>query len=72
MPKEVFITLSSELRKIWINIPNDMKAVMLRSRNGNLNEGVNHHSKDIHETLNPLSYPLEISLKLICMKLLLK
>ena len=30
----------------WSKIPNDTKAVILRSRTGNLNEGVNKHSKN--------------------------
>ena len=44
-PKEYFSALSSEVRQICSKIPNDMKAVMLRSRTGNSNECVNNHSK---------------------------
>ena len=50
IPKEYFSTLSPEARKIWSNIPNDMKVVMLRIRTVNSNEVVDSHSK-------PTSYP---------------
>ena len=34
-----------------------MKAVMLRSRTGISNEGVNNHNKNIYKTIKPPSYP---------------
>ena len=37
MPKEDLSSLGPEVRQIWSKIPNDTKAVMLRSRTGNLN-----------------------------------
>ena len=45
MHKEDFSALSPEVRKIWSKIPNEMKAVTLRNRNRNSNDGVNNHSK---------------------------
>ena len=49
MPKEDFSALSPEVRKIWSKIPNDMKAVIVRSINDNINDGVNNHSKNAYE-----------------------
>ena len=57
MPKEDCSFISPEVREIWSNIPNHMKVVTLRSRNGNHNERVNKHSKDDHKTAKPLSFP---------------
>ena len=34
-----------------------MKEVMLRSRTGNSNEGVNNHSENVCRTVKPTSYP---------------
>ena len=46
MPKEDFIALSPEVRKILSKIPNDVKVDMLRSRTVNSNDGFNNHSKN--------------------------
>ena len=43
MTKEYFSTLSPKVRQIWSKIPNNMKAVTLRSRTGNSNDGVSNH-----------------------------
>ena len=45
MLKEDFSALSPEVRQIWSKIPNDMKAVIFRSRTVNSNDCVNNHSK---------------------------
>ena len=47
MPKEDSSALSPEVRQIWSKIPNDMKAVMFRSRTGNCNDGANNHNKNV-------------------------
>ena len=57
MSKKSFISISLEVRQIWGKIPNDMKVVILRSRTGNINEGVNKHSKDIYKKVKPSSCP---------------
>ena len=49
MSKEDFSTLRPEVRKFWSKIPNDMKAVILRSRTVNINEGVGNHSKNSYK-----------------------
>ena len=43
-PKEDFSALSPEVRRMWSKIPPAMKAVILRSRTGNCNDGENNHS----------------------------
>ena len=55
MHKEDFSALSLEVMKIGSNVPNDMKAVMLRSRSGNSNYVVNNNSKNIYKTVKPSS-----------------
>ena len=57
IPKEDFSALNTEVRQIWSKIPNDMKAVMLRSRTANSNYGVNDHSKNSYKTVKPPYYP---------------
>ena len=44
MPKEDFSLLSPKVRQIWNKIPNDIKEVVLLSRTGNSNDGVNNNS----------------------------
>ena len=55
--KEDYSYLSPEVRKNWSKIPNDMKVVMLRSRTGNRNEGVNKNGKDGYATVKTSSLP---------------
>lgn len=49
MTKEEFSALSPEVSQIWSKIPNDTKAVILRSRNVNSNDGVNNHNKTVYK-----------------------
>ena len=48
-PKEDHSSLTPEVREIWSKIPNYMKAIILRGRNGNQNERANDHGKDSHK-----------------------
>ena len=58
MTKEDFSALSPEVGNVWSKIPNDTKVVILRSKTGNSNDGVNNYSKNIHKTVKPPYYPL--------------
>ena len=63
IPKEDYRSLSPEVRQIRSKILNDMKVVILRSRTGNRNAGVNNHSKDGYKTVKPPSFPPRKSTK---------
>ena len=56
-PKEDCRSLSPEARKMLSKIPNEIKVVILRSRTGNINEGVNKHGKDGCTTVKKSSFP---------------
>ena len=70
-PKKDFSTLSPEVRQIWSKIPNNMKAVILRSRAVDSNEGIKNHNKMFITPLNLLLILLGSLLKLSFMKFLL-
>lgn len=57
MPRENFSSLSPEVKQIWSKTPNDMKAIILLSKNGSGNEGVANHNKNSCKSVKPSSFP---------------
>ena len=56
VPEEGHSSLTTEVREIWSMNLIDMKAFILRGRNGSHNEMINKHSKDTHKPVKPPSF----------------